>query len=228
MPPLGGVPAWQEISLSAAQVNGTAGAILGAYERFVRAGDMVTATRCAIIYKSFNDRLNYIARETARVADVEIKDEIDATQVRPDTARGVPPMRDNIRSASVPGTPSLAYVGIALLPELDRTINPRSNDKTPYWRAQEYGHQYEHEVRGFFFGPGYSGRPSFPNPQQSRQHPLFVPSKKGRRFDPPTLEPRGFLRTGADRAFRYWQAEIAKLDVQIARELHNLAKSRGA
>lgn len=224
--PTAGRPAWQRMFLSAAQVNSIAGNILTARQSFLAAGDQASALKLAQIYVTFNDSLNNVARQAAAKSEVEIRVALAKSQKRPDTARGGIKLKNTIRSEWAKGSPSLAYVGVGVIAELDRAVNPNSSSRDPYWKVQEYGFVYDHYPEGFFFGPGYQGA-AMPNPAQFRQHPLFIPSTKGGKFkSPPKVPARHFLRNGTDVSIAFWTAGVEAASLTAAAEMKKLLRLR--
>lgn len=218
----GGAPrsSYQRVSLDLGDVILIQQTILNARQDFIAAGDQATAQRAAVIFDRFVTRIRDVAVRTAEVAEREIKAALDATQVRPDTGRGGPKLRNLITAEAWDPTPSVA-TGTVLMGILEEL------DKVPYWRAQEFGHHYSHTPKGFFFGPGYQGA-FMPNPMMSRQHPLFMPSGKGRKFmSPPSIDARHYLRDGSAAAVAYWQQHTATAVGEAATELRRLLARRG-
>jgi hypothetical protein len=214
---IGGAPrdSYQRMSLPVADIIATQTSLLNARADFLAAGDVKAATGVALIFDRFVERIRRVADRTAALAEQEIVAAIDASRVRPDTARGQRKLRDVIVAEAWDPTPNIVSgtVSIGIHEVLD---------KLPYWRVQEYGHRYAHSPKGFFMGPGYQGA-SLPNPAMFRVHPLFVPSGKGRKFRrPPVVKARHFLRDGTDKAIAYWRAETRAADVQAATELNRL------
>jgi hypothetical protein len=220
--------AWQRMFISAQQVNALAGGILNARRAFLAAGDTATALAVAQIYATLNNELNQVARDAARLSEVDIRKRIELTRSgRPDTARGGVKLKNTIRSEWAKSSPSLAYVGIGIIEELDKAVNPYSSSRETYWRAQEFGFAYTHFPQGFFMGPGYAGPASRPNPGAVRQHPLFVPSSKGGKFQkPPKIAARRFMRDGSVDAVRFWVAGVEAASLRAAAEMRKLGRLR--
>lgn len=219
--------AFQRVFLSAADVNALAGRILDARTKFLASGDSQRALRCAEIYSKLNTGLNELAVETAKEADKAILRRIDLTKSgRPPTGRQ-PGLADNIHSEAQVASVSIAYVGMGLIDELDKTVNPNSvaqrNDT--YWKVQEFGHEFSHIPEGFFMGTGYSKPTSRPNAGEFRKHPLFVPSRKGGKFkQSPTVPERSFMRDGTAEAVAFWQKGVQRLQHDAAKAMGALAK----
>jgi hypothetical protein len=147
-------------------------------------------------YVRFNRDLDALAKRTAITATDNIKQRIRATRAlnRGDTGRGQH-LRNAIRSAALPRIGGLATgaVGVADVAILDALRNPIGR-WGPYWQAQEYGTAAESArgevpkqkgrvIRGAFFGRGFSGDPSPPDPNfqglRVGPHPIFVSSRAG-------------------------------------------------
>lgn len=219
----GGSPraSFQRVSLDLGDVVAIQASLLNARQNFARTGDQATALAIARIFDRFVERIRRIAITTGDLAEQEIQARIDATQRRPDTGRGNPKLRNVIKAEAWDPTPNVATgtVTIGILAELD---------KTPYWRAQEWGYQYHHTPRGFFAGPGYSGPFTLPNPSMAGQHPLFVPSGKGRKFRrPPRITERRYLRDGTHKAVIHWRQETGRAIAETNVELRRLLAARG-
>jgi hypothetical protein len=202
--------------------------ILDVREDLLRAGDVASATKAALIFEHFVRDLRRIAHETALVAEKETRAALDASQVRPDPATNHKRLRDVIRADPWDATPNTATGTVTIGPHdvLDAVI---------YWRVQEFGHHFSHSPKGFFVGPGGAGqfRPSI---LERRLHPIFITLaransmgmtvKRGtaKRIPPPVIKPRGFLEKGADKAAAYWTSEVTRAVDRFARELERLAR----
>lgn len=229
---VGGSPpdAWLTLSLPVSAVIGIQRNLLEARADFLAAGDVATADSIAIIYDRYVTDLKNVARKTAALMDREARKRFDATQRRPDSARGSVKLRDAIKSDAWDPIAEVAtgWVSLGMIEELDKAVNPYSTSRDPYWRVQEYGFQFRHTPRGFFFGPGYIGKSRPMQPPPSPLHPLFVPTKKGGKFmRPPRVRARHFLREGTKAAVTYWRAETDALVAKTAAELRRVLARRG-
>lgn len=228
MPRIGGSPqpAFQTISIEAQDAIKLAEAIARLRSLFLRNGDAHAAQRVSAIYFEWVREVQRISDTVALRSERYILDRISATQRRPDTGRGRS-LKDNIKSEAWepnPRTP-FGWVGMALIAELDKTVNHQGDDARPYWRAQEFGHRYSHTPRGFFFGPGYGGGQSRPSPSAAGVHPLFLPMRGGGKFRaPPRINARHFLRDGSMSAVRDWQREMATARASAAAKLNALGR----
>lgn len=219
---IGGAPrdSYQRVNLDVNDVIFIQRTLLDARKDFIAAGDVATADQIALIFDQFVTRLRKIADKTAALAEQEIGTAIDQTRVRPDTGRGNPKLRNLVRAEPWDPTPNIATATVSI--GLHEFL-----DKVPYWRVQEYGHHFAHSPKGFFAGPGYQGF-SMPNPALFRQHPLFVPSGKGRKFlRPPVVPARHFLRDGTAKAVALWRTETNAAVTETATQLNRLLARRG-
>lgn len=211
---------FQRVNLNVSDVISVHEVLLRTRRDYIAAGEVVAAQRLAVIFDAFVVRVKSIATKTAELAEQEIVAAIDASQVRPDTGRGGPRLRDTIVAEAWDPTPDVATGAVAI--GLHEFL-----DKLPYWRTQEFGHHFAHSPKGFFAGPGFQGR-FMPNPALFRQHPLFVPSAKGRKFlRPPVVPARHFLRDGTAKAVVYWEAETRNAVRTVGVQLDRLIADRG-
>ncbi|MDQ1584485.1 MAG: hypothetical protein QOF36_2539 [Microbacteriaceae bacterium] len=140
-------------------------------------------------YQQFQEDLIALAQRCAEVANEEVMRLYqDARTPRGDT--GNPPHLSEAlpTSEAVPTPVPAGVVGITRLDALE---------KFEYWKAQEFGLDegfVGREVKGWFFGTGFSGPISAPDPGQSQNHPLFRPSSTGRTMHIQNpIEPGHFL-----------------------------------
>ena len=140
------------------------------------------------------------------------------------------------------GKLATGVVGVADIERLDSVVNPLGPQYGPYWRAQEYGTTAHvgRVIRGFFFGPGGGGTPSRPQAQYAGgkgPHPIFVTAGQhaaaasvlGFSADEAggggtrgglggfgtirhPIQPRFFIRDGANQAEAEWRTELALLE----------------
>jgi hypothetical protein len=203
-----------------------------------QAGRTLAQLRAA--HSAFTSDLDALARSTARVATVEMRNFERATQVRGGTGRS-PHLR--VYLTARPLRPASGSVGVGDEAVLNRAVNPMTPRYGSYWRAQEFGtgnvgaawepkvpSQIGRELRGYFFAAGYRD-PEVPRAIYrggGGPHPLFLPGRP-QDFGPRTrggIGPRGgvggrgvisveikgrhFIRDGANEAERFWLAEIAR------------------
>jgi hypothetical protein len=198
----------------------------------------------ALIARDNRQQLNDLAAKTAGRATTSIRERLAATAERPDT--GVKPhLADLIESA--PLLPNTGAVGIASETKLDRAVNPNTPGYGPYWRAQEYGTGSTNvppgtkavpsqigrkkKLYGYFYETGVTS-PSRPQAQYAGgrgPHPIFIPSSGGQRgargggggvgVIRHEIQPRHFIRDGADRAVVQWRREMSRIDTQTAKAL---------
>lgn len=125
-------------------------------------------------YEQFQADLLMTAQRVAEVANAEVLRLFEESRTPRGDSGNPPHLRDALPTAEPVPTPLPAgVVGITRLDELE---------KFDYWKAQEFGLDQGfvgREVRGWFFGAGFSGVFA-PDPSQSQQHPLFRPAAEGR------------------------------------------------
>lgn len=183
--------------------------------------------------------LDSLARSTAAAATKAIKDNIDATRVRPGTGKR-PRLRELIFCRPlIPGT---GTVGVARESTLDRAVNPFTPGYGPYWRAQEYGtgadspfgaipSQVGRRLQGYFYGPGGRGpgvRPAAQYRGGGGPHPIFIPSSaragaRGGKGGPGRVSVeitgRHFIRDGADGALGSWRQGMKSIERRTSRDI---------
>lgn len=178
-----------------------------------RAGNTALAAELAIVYAWFNDELDLLARAVAKDAVKQIRNRIRATQKRAYTVTR-PYLVDQVKARPefVSSPWATGAVGVGDIDALDKAINPRDPGKFSYWRSQEYGARPSNKaVYGYFWDRGMNTR-SRPSQAQFRVHPIFMASKPGQRMIwRRPIEPRHFVRDGADRAYRDWLAGIGQI-----------------
>lgn len=197
-------------------------------------GPRSVATRAEIakVYGQVRRELDELARRTSLQATQRIRFYFQRSARRPPTGIGGVHLRDLFRCRPLPriaGFPT-GSVGIADVDVLNRAVDPLYPDAGEYWRAQEYGttHQAGRQVRGFFYGPGFTNatRPIGGHPGDQ---PLFVPSSilQGPRGDRRgglmtigrEIAPRHFIRDGSAAALANWRAGMRQIDQGAARQL---------
>lgn len=186
-------------------------------------------------YGTWQREMDDLSRATAAEATKAIKEKLKTTAKRPDTGVG-PHLRDLIRCRPLSvGGFTTGSVGIADIGELNKAVNPLGPQYGPYWFAQEEGstRNVGREITGFFFGTGYAGPPSPPDPAQSRQHPIFVTGAQGaaafggagfdggagvaggrgrRMLIQRPIQARHFIRDGANQARGAWFAGLRRIE----------------
>lgn len=175
-------------------------------------------------YQRFREDLIALAERVAEVANDEVGHFYQASRTpRGDT--GNPPHLSEAlpTSEAVPTPVPAGVVGITRLDALD---------KFPYWKAQEFGlieGFVGREVKGWFFGAGFSGTPSAPDPGQSQQHPLFRPAGRGRTMHIQNpIEPGEFLSDTVKLAEALWVKLMNEAVTDAVRDLDAaLGQSRG-
>lgn len=151
-------------------------------------------------YQRFQEDMIALAERCAETANQEVITLYQKSRTpRGDT--GNPPHLSEAlpTSEAIPTPLPAGAVGITRLDELD---------KFDYWKAQEFGLStgfVGREVKGWFFGSGFSGSPVAPDPAQSQNHPLFRPSGTGRtmHIENP-IEPGHFLTDTVDVVYALW------------------------
>lgn len=155
-------------------------------------------------------RMRAAAIEAAQIADGVAKQQIGATQVRPDTSKARH-MEDNLLSRRIGvGAAELGAAGLFDISVLDRTAQGGGT----YWEAQEFGTDAHvgREVKGFF-QPGNAA----PSRASFRSHPEFQVGRGPRMKIQNPIEERGFLRSGVEAA---WKAR----DVRIRQAANAVSK----
>lgn len=164
-----------------------------------------------VVLKQVQTAVGRAAVLTSQEAEKLIKQEVRATQVRPD-----PPGKGMGRRleanivcrplrTSLPG----GGVGIGDISELDKVADSRGR---PYWRAQEFGSQhlvnwYKNNTRYGFFQPGNSR----PGEAPFRTHPLFELNTGGGKLKVKKAIPeRAFLRQGTATAEVFRQKQLGR------------------
>ena len=192
-----------------------------------RAGNTALASELAIVYVWFEDELNALAKATFRDAVTKVRARFKATQKRAYTVTR-PYLLNQIKARpELNSRFATGAVGIGDIDELDKAINPRDPSKFPYWRSQEFGAKPSGKtVYGYFFDRSLTSR-SRPSQALFRVHPIFVASKPGQRMIwKRPIEPRYFLRDGADDAYRDWLAGIGKIQAQAIAEIKAVLAGR--
>lgn len=191
----------------------------------IRQQNLERAHRLDIAFKKLHDDMRALGVRTAQFADAQIRDNIDATQVRPDN--GGSRLRDNILSRPISTSLPAAAVGVADMSVLDKTVSKHSRP-VPYWRSQEFGLVVHDEVIvPGFFEPGSEA----PDPQQFRVHPIFQQQVYAKGMPALLLKPgqrvaaeRRFLRDGVAEAAMFRQRELKAIQGQA---LAALSRARG-
>lgn len=199
------------------------GDLLEARARFLAAGARTQAAEVARVFAATQAEFTQIERDITAMATQRIKDKIRQSAKRPHAGGVTGEMSSHVISQPIASYPSIAGVGVALYSELDKTVNPNSASREPYWRTQEYGYSGHvgRVLHGLYFGAGFGGGGVPANPAEFRQHPLFRPGGKG---TPPMtirkpIEARFFLRDGAAEAEAAWRLRIRAADARVARSL---------
>lgn len=186
-------------------------------------GDAPLALDLSQVVAALDTELGAAARRTAAVADDAIRQKIRETAKRPDTAHPIH-LLDAIRSAPI----AQGVVAVGLLEELNKVENSETGGI--YWRTQEEG--------SVAVGNIMTGRPLFGRFVSDSTGYSDVPRAEyggagnapGAEFffgdlsgDPPgfgtiqhEIQPRHFLRDGADAAFAEYQREITDLSRRYA------------
>jgi hypothetical protein len=147
-----------------------------------------TLAQLRAAYVDFNDGLELAARKTASDAVRGMREQLAATQVRPETD-ATPHLRDLLvaRPLTVGGSVQTGMVGVADVGQLELAINPRSPGYGPYWRAQEYGTGtgfVPSQVGRVFFGEFMLAGGGDATPPQAKYaggggpHPVFQSSRQ--------------------------------------------------
>lgn len=200
--------------------------------------------RVRALYDTFNREVRVTAQRGAAEATQGIRDRLDRMQLRPDTDSS-PHLRDLIFSAPINiGNIPTGMVGIADVDRLNRAINRRTPGYGPYWRAQEYGtgfgevpSQVGRIIYGYFDAAGggdatppqaqYAGGGGGPHPvfQPVRQQNFglggyinrqgFTTTGAGLGTIGAEIQPKGFIRYGADKAAVAWRARLAVIQQQV-------------
>lgn len=212
-------------------------------QTYARAGRRVQAAAAGAslreiqrAYADFNADLDQVAKATAVTARKEIRSQIAATRVRPDTGNG-PHLRDQIRARPIHrfGIVATGEVGVADIGVLDQLVDPAFAHQGPYWRSQEYGYKFRGKqltgVVGGFFTRGFGAGPFRAESRYAGgggPHPLFAvgisPAETGGglvKFSSP-LKARGFIRKGSDVAEAFWRSELARIEAAQHRKLRTL------
>lgn len=196
-------------------------------------------------YALFNRELEALARDTAKDADLKIRQQLVATKKRVGRTGKRPGLMDVIHSRPVHRFRGVATgeVGVADEAWLDRAVNPLGPQYGPYWFAQEFGStaQLGRMIRGFF---GDAGGPiDVPRAQfkgGGGPHPIFYPAgagagASGRGQGPGTrggrggwgtidhpIQARHFIRDGATRAFADYLVGVARVESNVLRRLRGI------
>lgn len=192
-------------------------------------------------YRDFNLGLRKVAVDASVRATRGMIDRLEAGRVRPE-AGGHPALRDLVEANPLPpiGGFETGSVGVGNVAVLDRAINPRSGGYGPFWRAIEYGtgqqgvpSQVGRILYGSFqsAGGGDATAPMSEYRGGGGPHPIFTsgyqPSPDGARASglgtiSKEIEPRHFIRYGADGASVQWRAEVAALQDRAIENLRSL------
>lgn len=163
-------------------------------------------TRAAAVRTAYDEYLadlEIVAQRIAQVAHTEIVQAERSSRVRDDTGGGGGPrMEDHLGfSRAIPELPG--SVAVNQLSELE-------DNGVEWWWTNEFGYSGHvgREIHGWFFDAGFGSR-SRPDPGQSGDHPLFMPSRSGGKgtIQNPIPE-RGFTREGARIAEQEWHREV--------------------
>jgi hypothetical protein len=158
------------------------------------------------------------AIEAAQVADSVAKQQIAATQVRPDTSKARH-MEDNLVSRRIGvGAAELGAAGIFDISVLDRTAQGGGT----YWEAQEFGTTAHvgREVKGFF-QPGNAA----PSQASFRSHPEFQAGRGPKMTIRNPIMERGFLRTGVEAAWRARDVRIRQAAKKVSKLIADYRRS---
>lgn len=161
------------------------------------------ASRARRAFINLVNELERIAVDIAKAAQHEIVQNEVQSRVRPDTGGDGGPRLEDYLGVSSPLPTLPGSVGIN-----DEWI---LDDNVPWWWTNEIGYDglIGHEVKGFFFDSGFSSA-SVPNPDQSREHPLFRPGGSGPTMTIQNPIPeRRFVEHGYEAAKVAWHSRIA-------------------
>lgn len=188
------------------------------------------AVRVREILSKLEADLLLLAQRTAVTADAAIEQKLIAGQRRPNTTR------DQHLTSAIRSEPMrFGSVRIAMIDDLDRVTNPEGYG--PYWRAIEYGseavgNQMTGRVLfGTFVGPGHDDVP--------RSDYAGVKGAPGSEFVfgkdaageagfgtiQHEIEPRYFIRDGAEEAAGFYGGEIHRVATRYAQQIEALMSS---
>lgn len=227
---IGGVPppSFQRVGMNLSTAVTLQAGILDARDNFLKAGDAASAARAALIFDDFVRTMRRIGRDTAFMAERQVRTALDSSRVRPEPQTNAKRLKDYIRADPWDASPNTATGTVVIGPH-------DILDKAVYWRVQEYGHHFSHSPKGFFLGPGFQGqfRPSL---LERRMHPIFltkrraeamgmkVPRGLARRIPPPVVKGRGFLEKGSDKAIAAWLKVTEAAVTRFAQQLSQLGR----
>lgn len=198
-----------------------------------------------IAYRDFNLGLRKVAIDGSVRATKGMIERLDSNRARPSSG-STPALRDVVEANPLPsiGDYETGAVGVGNVEILNRAVNPHSRGYGTFWRAIEYGtgqggvpSQVGRILYGSFTAAG-GGDATPPMPQYAGgggPHPVFIsgyrPSSGGDRTSGlgtigKEIEPRHFIRYGADAAAVQWRAEISALQDRAIENLHNIRLGR--
>lgn len=175
------------------------------------AGNIATVEHLTLAFGDMEAELAAVAAETVVLADATIRERIHSTAKR--AVQTMPGgLIDQIKSEAI--VPTAGIVGIG---KITGTL-----DTLPYWRSQEYGLDEQNFIgrvlHGFFHDFGFTN-PTEPAPGYGNQ-PFFQPDPLGGAgvIQNP-IEPRHFLRDGAEVAAAFWLRETRRVAVETAAKI---------
>lgn len=196
-----------------------------------------------LAYRRFNEGLRQAAEKGAARATKGMIEHLKGTRRRPGTGTA-PALEDLLEAAPIRvGNYESGAVGVANVELLNQAINPHSRGYGPYWRALEYGtgqggvpSQVGRILYGSFTGPGGAS----PTPPMAEfaggggPHPVFISHHAG---DPASIggeriaglgtigaeiEPKRFIRFGADGAAVRWRGDVAEVQARALKDLRDI------
>lgn len=148
----------------------------------------------------------------AKRSQQAVIDEEQTTRVRPDSGDPKGQMRDYLRCGLIPGVPgAFGFVDQDYL----------ANSPVFWWWTQEIGYSGNvgKELHGWFFDSGFTN-PTYPNPEQSREHPLF--GSTGDTGPPMTIlnpiEERRFALHALEKIQGEWEGAVLRAAAQFELE----------
>lgn len=190
-----------------------------AYEAVISAPELAPALRT--ILKRLEADLAEVARETAARSALWMREALDAGQIRPDKDAS-----HHLRDLIVSTPYAFGSVKLGLIAELDKAVNEQSG-YGPYWRAIEEGSvavgntMTGRVLFGSFYGPGHDDAPRAEFSGRGGPGAEFLMGDPAGGFGTieHEIQPRHFLRDGAERAALYYGFYIRDLSRKYAREI---------